>query len=80
MLAGALKLLPSTTTGTPSQSYADEVKFASYARDSIKIVTEAGLMQGIQRQGKFYFDPTALTTRESAAKVLYQWLQAAQRI
>lgn len=78
MLARAIKLLNITiTSGTASKPYGDTAKFSSYAQESIQSVTDAGLMQGVEQQGMFFFNPILPTTREAAAKVLYQLLTAA---
>ncbi|RED52828.1 S8 family serine peptidase [Cohnella lupini] len=81
MLARAATMLHiSKTSGTPIKPYADASKFGAYAQDSIQAVTDAGLMQGVEKQGRLFFDPILSTTREAAAKVLYQLLDAANLI
>ncbi|CAH1195699.1 hypothetical protein PAECIP111892_02089 [Paenibacillus auburnensis] len=75
MLARAVKLLDiKFTSGTASVPYGDAAAFSSYAKDSIQAVSDAGLMQGESQQGQFIFHPALPTTREAAAKVLYQLL------
>ncbi|MBO7748481.1 S8 family serine peptidase [Paenibacillus sp. MWE-103] len=81
MLARAVKLIglqPSGTAG--SHAYADAAQFGGYAKDSIRLVTDAGLMQGVEEKGGTYFRPADATTREAAAKVLHDLLQASGRI
>ncbi|MFC4809725.1 S8 family serine peptidase [Paenibacillus sp. GCM10023250] len=81
MLARAIKLIglqPSGTAG--SHAYADAAQFGGYAKDSIRIVTDAGLMQGVEAQGSYYFHPADATTREAAAKVLHDLLKASGRM
>ena len=81
MLARAMKLLHiAKTSGTPDRPYADASAFGPYAQDSIKAVTDAGLMQGLEKNGQLFFDPAMPTTREAAAKVLYQLLAAGNLI
>lgn len=81
MLARALKLLDiQKGSGAAAKPYADAASFSAYAKDSIQAVSEAGLMQGAAQQGQFFFNPAELTTREAAAKVLYQLLTLAGRI
>ncbi|SDX73616.1 S8 family serine peptidase [Paenibacillus sp. CF384] len=81
MLARAVKLLHiKQTSGTPDKPYADASKFGAYSQASIQTVTAAGLMQGVEKHGQLFFDPTLPTTREAAAKVLYQLLTAGHLI
>ncbi|KAI7261576.1 hypothetical protein KC345_g9711 [Hortaea werneckii] len=81
MLARALKLLDiKFTSGTANLPYGDAAAFSSYAKDSIQAVSDAGLMQGEAQQGQFNFHPALPTTREAAAKVLYQLLALAGTI
>ncbi|MFC4808646.1 S8 family serine peptidase [Paenibacillus sp. GCM10023250] len=78
MLARAIKLLDvKITGGAGHKPYADASAFSSYAADSIQTVSEAGLMQGVEEKGRFFFNPAQPTSREAAAKVLYQLLTAA---
>ncbi|WP_177186867.1 S8 family serine peptidase [Paenibacillus sp. CF384] len=79
MLARAIKLVGLQQSSHPVV-YADAAKFSSYAKESIQLVTDAGLMKGIESNGKFYFQPAGATTREAAAKVLYELLAASGRI
>jgi hypothetical protein len=75
MLARAIKLLDiKFTSGTAKVPYGDAAAFSSYAKDSIQAVSDAGLMQGEAQQGQFIFHPALPTTREAAAKVIYQLL------
>ena len=75
MLARAIKLLDiKFTSGTAKVPYGDASAFSSYAKDSIQAVSDAGLMQGEAQQGQFIFHPALPTTREAAAKVIYQLL------
>ncbi|MCM3626287.1 S8 family serine peptidase [Paenibacillus glycanilyticus] len=81
MLARAIELIGlSNTIQAIHHPYADASQFSSYARNSIQIVTDAGLMGGYESAGKFYFRPTEATTREAAAKVLHDLLQVAGRM
>ncbi|QGQ99944.1 hypothetical protein EHS13_03825 [Paenibacillus psychroresistens] len=77
MLARAIKLLHITkTSGTPAKPYGDVAQFSQYAQESIQTVTDTELMQGVEQQGQFFFHPNLPTTREAAAKVLYQLIKA----
>jgi minor extracellular serine protease Vpr len=81
MLARAIKLIDLQKPTKPVlRSYADAEQFSDYAQGSIEIVTAVGLMEGVESEGSFYFEPAHATTREAAAKVLYGLLQAAKRI
>lgn len=81
MLARAFKLINLQKPTKPVlRSYADAAQFSDYAQESIQIVTAAGLMEGVESEGRFYFEPAHATTREAAAKVLFGLLQAAKRI
>ncbi|MEC0268921.1 S8 family serine peptidase [Paenibacillus anseongense] len=81
MLARAIKLIG---LQTPKQSgnsaYADAPQFSSYAQESIQAVTDLGLMEGFETDGKLYFGSADATTREAAAKVLQMLLQASGRM
>ena len=81
MLARAIKLigLQPSNAGGP-RAYADAAKFSGYAKASIQLVTDAGLMKGVESKGGFYFQPAEATTREAAAKVLHDLLLATGRI
>ena len=81
MLARAVKLvgLQAPAASGPS-AYADAAKFGGYAKASIQLVTDAGLMKGVESKGSFYFQPADATTREAAAKVLHGLLHAAGRM
>ncbi|WP_308635779.1 S8 family serine peptidase [Paenibacillus silvisoli] len=79
MLARAIKLVGLQQSNQPVV-YADAAQFSGYAQESIQIVSNAGLMKGVESRGKFYFQPTGVTTREAAAKVLHELLLAAKRI
>ncbi|NBD24330.1 S8 family serine peptidase [Paenibacillus glycinis] len=81
MLARAIKLidLQPSNTGGP-RAYADAATFGGYAAASIQLVTDAGLMKGVELKGVSYFQPAEATTREAAAKVLHDLLQAAKRM
>ncbi|MBP3962925.1 S8 family serine peptidase [Paenibacillus lignilyticus] len=81
MLARAIKLVGLQQSSQPgNQAYADAALFSGYAQESIQMVTDAGLMKGVESKGKFYFQPAGATTREAAAKVLYELLLASGRI
>jgi minor extracellular serine protease Vpr len=81
MLARAIKL---SGLQVPKQSgnhaYVDASQFSSYANESIQMVTDLGLMEGFESEGKLYFGPSDATTREAAAKVLQILLQASGRM
>jgi minor extracellular serine protease Vpr len=80
MLARALKLLniAKATGVSVSKRYVDFAQFADYAKESIQSVTDAGLMDGYEMQGSTYFNASNTTTREEAAKVLYELIGAAK--
>ncbi|MNC59522.1 Endo-1,4-beta-xylanase A precursor [compost metagenome] len=80
MLNRALKLLDSKPATSGGMIYTDAETFGSYALDDIQAVTDAGLMNGIATQGSYVFHPSESTTREAAAKVLYQLLKVAKLI
>ncbi|MDQ0886531.1 hypothetical protein QFZ81_001619 [Paenibacillus sp. V4I9] len=81
LLAKAIKLIDLQKPTKPViHLYADAAQFSDYAQESIEIVTAVGLMEGVESEGSFYFEPAHATTREAAAKVLYGLLQAAKRI
>ncbi|NBD22989.1 S8 family serine peptidase [Paenibacillus glycinis] len=80
MLNRALKLLGVKPAASSGIAYDDARSFGAYAIEDIGAVTEAGLMNGIAAHGGRFFSPAEATTREAAAKVLYQLLQAAKRI
>ncbi|NBD28023.1 S8 family serine peptidase [Paenibacillus glycinis] len=80
MLNRALKQLHANPASTGGIVYNDAGTFGAYAIKDIQAVTEAGLMNGIAAQSGHLFRPAEATTREAAAKVLYQLLQAAERI
>lgn len=81
MLGRAIKLIGlEVSTSGNGHSYADADKFGAYAKDSIQAVTDAGLMQGVEVKGSYFFQPFAATTREAAAKVIHDLLQASNRI
>jgi hypothetical protein len=64
----------------PHVPYTDSSNFSSYAASSIQSVTDAGIMSGDDSYGSPAFHPTDDTTREAAAMVLYNLLQAAKLI
>ncbi|NBD23007.1 S8 family serine peptidase [Paenibacillus glycinis] len=81
MLARSLKLAGlQAPTSSNSHAYADAAKFGAYAKESIRIVTDAGLMKGVETKGSYYFHPSDPATREAAAKVIHDLLQASNRI
>ena len=81
MLTKASKLLSlKADNGGSRNAYKDESSFGSFAKDSIDFVTSAGLMEGTESNGSKRFDPSATTTREAAATVLYKLLQAGKLI
>jgi len=81
MLAKAIQVLNVPKKADASAvSYSDASKFASYAQDSIRAVTESGLMTGEQVNGSYVFHPTDSTTREAAATVIYFLLKNAELI
>ncbi|WP_219834965.1 S8 family serine peptidase [Paenibacillus sp. R14(2021)] len=81
MLARAIKLIGLQTPSTSDKHvYADAAQFSGYAQESIRAVTDAGLMKGIESQGSYYFRPADTATREAVAKVLHDLLQASGRI
>jgi minor extracellular serine protease Vpr len=79
MLNRALKLLDARPS-TSGIVYTDAASFADYAIGDIQAVTVAGLMDGIAVQDGYAFHPTDATTREAAAKVLYQLLKVSKLI
>ncbi|WP_219836998.1 S8 family serine peptidase [Paenibacillus sp. R14(2021)] len=81
MLTKASKLLSlKADNGGSRNAYNDESSFGSFAKDSIEFVTSAGLMEGTEIGGSKLFNPSAPTTREAAATVLYKLLQAGKLI
>lgn len=81
MLARAIKLIGlQVPDKTGLHPYADASQFSDYAKNSIQIVTDVGLMDGYDSAGTVYFRPAEATTREAAAKVLHDLLQAAGRM
>lgn len=81
MLSRAIQLLSITKQSVGSvKPYTDIAQFSVYAQESIQTVTDTGLMDGIEEAGSLFFRPTLATTREAAAKVLYELLLAAKRI
>ncbi|WP_256256579.1 S8 family serine peptidase [Paenibacillus sp. BC26] len=81
ILARALKLLqvPAPTL-PPHTAYHDEADIAAYASDSIELVTNSGLMKGIDLNGEAHFQPSVAVTRETAASVIYNLLREAKLI
>lgn len=77
ILARAGALLQLHNNNPTKQTYADANQFAGYAIDSITFVTDNGLMKGSQQGAQFKFDPSASTTREAAASVLFSLLKQA---
>ncbi|NBD28366.1 S8 family serine peptidase [Paenibacillus glycinis] len=78
LLYKAMKLTGlSKSVGTGGNPYADNATISAYAQESVQAVTDAGLMNGVELKGQFFFQPTGGTTREAAAKVLYAFLLAA---
>lgn len=82
MLSKAMDLLQITPAvqGSPRGPYADASSFGNFAELSIDKVTQAGIMSGETVNGTSYFRPEAATTREAAAKVLYELLQQGELI
>lgn len=76
MLSKALQLLHvSSAEGPKHVTYGDEQSFGSFAKASIQVVTDSGLMKGSNVGAQPTFSPTQATTREAAAMVLYALLQ-----
>ncbi|WP_161408862.1 S8 family serine peptidase [Paenibacillus silvestris] len=75
MLNRALKFLDAKPLTRSDIVYTDAETFGAYAKGDIQAVTEAGLMDGVADQGAYVFHPAEVTTREAAAKVLYQLLK-----
>ncbi|MCR8642794.1 S-layer homology domain-containing protein [Paenibacillus sp. N1-5-1-14] len=76
MVARALKLLNVSTKSLPGNvPYGDQSSIESYAQDSIKTLTDNGLISGVKSDEATLFLPTATTTREAAASVIYFLLQ-----
>ncbi|WP_158630053.1 S8 family serine peptidase [Cohnella sp. AR92] len=80
MLNRALQLLDVKSKASSGINFEDAVTFGAYAVDDIQAVTDAGLMNGVATNGSYAFRPAEATTRETAAKVLYQLLIAAKLI
>ncbi|SDW65533.1 S8 family serine peptidase [Paenibacillus sp. CF384] len=81
ILARALKLLQvAAPTLPPHVAYHDKADIAAYASDSIDLVTNNGLMKGINVNGVANFQPTVSVTRETAASVIYSLLREAKLI
>lgn len=79
ILGRALKLTGQELKGTTSVSFADQSQIAAYAKDSVQLLSAAGVISGEQsRNGKegVYFNPNAATTRETAASSIYLLLKA----
>jgi minor extracellular serine protease Vpr len=75
MLNRALKFLDVKPLTRSDIVYTDAETFGAYAKGDIQAVTDAGLMDGVSDQGAYAFHPVEATTREAAAKVLYQLLK-----
>lgn len=76
MVARTLKLLNVPTKSLPGREpYADMPVIAPYAQESIKTLTENGLIAGVKTDDATLFLPTQSTTREAAASVIYFLLQ-----
>jgi hypothetical protein len=81
MLSRAMILLQiKKKSAPPHVPYTDSSNFSSYAASSIQSVTDSGIMSGDDSYGSPAFHPTDDTTREAAAMVLYNLLQAAKLI
>ena len=67
--------------GVTSISFEDESSIAAYAKDSVKLLSEAGIINGIAApSGKIMYRPDAPTTREAAAAMLHRLLVKASFI
>ncbi|SDF12498.1 PA domain-containing protein [Fontibacillus panacisegetis] len=80
ILDRALKLTGQEIKATTSVSFADQSQIAAYAKDSVLLLSAAGVISG--EQGKsgeegVYFNPNAATTRETAASSIYLLLKEA---
>ena len=82
MLVRALELRKNqgATDNAAGKQYGDAEQFGGFAQASIEAVTEAGLMNGSESNGVFYFRPNDSTTRAEAAKVLLELLASANLI
>ncbi|MDK8181892.1 S8 family serine peptidase [Paenibacillus sp. UMB4589-SE434] len=75
ILARAAALLQVPKSNPSKQAYGDAKVISGYATNSIKDVTDSGLMKGEDKGGVSYFRPEAPTTREAAVSVLFALLQ-----
>ncbi|OXM14916.1 S8 family serine peptidase [Paenibacillus herberti] len=74
MLAKAATLAGASSTTGKITTYGDATSFGAFAKDSIALVTSAGLMEGSIAGSSSVFKPLGSTTREAAATVIHKLL------
>ncbi|RRJ61678.1 hypothetical protein EHV15_00835 [Paenibacillus oralis] len=62
---------------SPAAAYADAAEIADYAKGSVRTLTAAGVIGGVEADGGTNFRPNATATRETAASALYLLLSKA---
>ncbi|MCM3749635.1 S8 family serine peptidase [Paenibacillus pasadenensis] len=80
MLAKAATLAGVTADSGKFTTYSDAARFGAFAKDSISLVTSAGLMEGSVAGSATIFNPLGATTREAAATVIHKLLSGSKLI
>lgn len=62
---------------SPAAAYTDAAEIAAYAKDSVRTLTAAGIIGGVEADGGTNFRPNVTATRETAASALYLLLNKA---
>lgn len=75
MIVKAITVLEGTIEGDADVTFGDEAQIASYAIDSVKTLTSAGILSGDENKN---FNPTMRATRAEAAKIIYYTIKAAR--